>query len=160
MAESEQKLEGVRSASKSLKEQAEANPVKDSPKEAKLESKKEGAAEKKSDAGAKKHEEEKGKKHVHEEKKTEKKREVILERTYIIPLFDAYKKPAKFRTNKAMKMLREFISRHMKAAPVDVKIDEALNSAIIARGATRPPKTIKVSASKEKTGSVIVALAK
>ncbi len=92
-----------------------------------------------------------------EEKKPGEKREIVLERVYTIPLAEAYEKPAKKRAAKAVKLLREFLSRHMKA--LVVKIEPGVNEFIEARGATSPAKVVRVRASKDKSGVVLAELA-
>ncbi|MCX6767353.1 MAG: 50S ribosomal protein L31e [Candidatus Micrarchaeota archaeon] len=92
-----------------------------------------------------------------EQKPEEKKREIVLERVYTVPLVDAYAKPAKKRAGRAVKILREFLSRHMHAQ--NVKIDPKVNEFIESRGATSPAKAVRVNASKDKSGLVWAGLA-
>jgi len=98
-----------------------------------------------------------------EAKKAEKKeepadkREIVLERVYTVPLADAYAKPAKKRAGRAVKLLREFLSRHMKSQ--NVKIDPGVNEFIEERGAASPSKAVRVNASKDKAGMVWAKLA-
>lgn len=89
------------------------------------------------------------------EKET-KKREIVLERNYVVNLVEAYEKPSMFRSIKAMKILREFIARHMKTTLDKVKLAPELGEVINARGHAKPLKKIKVSASKDKEGLVLV----
>jgi len=71
-----------------------------------------------------------------------------LERIYVVPLRAAYDTPRTRRSRKAVKMLRSFISRHMKAEEANVAISEGVNSLIWKRGIQKPPRKIKVRAVK------------
>ncbi len=72
-----------------------------------------------------------------------------LERIYVIPLRKAYDTPPRTkRSRKAVKIVRKFISRHMKAEETDVSISEGVNSLIWKRGIQKPPRKIKVKAVK------------
>ncbi|MBI5224236.1 hypothetical protein HY989_00020 [Candidatus Micrarchaeota archaeon] len=90
-----------------------------------------------------------------DEPKAEKKREIILERIFIVPLSDAFKKPAMQRSNYAIKFLKKYLTRHMKAQEGNVKISLILNNFIRKRGSGRPVKKIKIKATKDKEGIVI-----
>ena len=72
-----------------------------------------------------------------------------LERIYVVPFRAAYNSPPRTkRSRKAVKILRSFISRHMKAEEADVAISEGVNSLIWKRGIQKPPRKIKVRAVK------------
>jgi len=75
-----------------------------------------------------------------------------LEREYIIPLRKkVWKVPRYKRAKKAIKVIREFLARHMKVSSRDlkkVKIDKWLNQEVWFRGIKKPPAKIKVKASK------------
>lgn len=72
-----------------------------------------------------------------------------LERIYVVPFRAAYNSPPRNkRSRKAVKILRSFISRHMKAEEADVAISEGVNSLIWKRGIQKPPRKIKVRAVK------------
>ena len=81
-----------------------------------------------------------------------------LERIYTIPLGDAYAKPRAKRAKVAVKILRSFISRHMKAGEESVSISGAVNSAIWESGMKKPPRKLKVIANRDKEGKVKVTL--
>ena len=51
-----------------------------------------------------------------------------MERIYTIPLRDVKRVPRTKRSPKAMKYIREFIQKHMKAE--DVIIDQAINEKV------------------------------
>ena len=65
-----------------------------------------------------------------------------LERIYTIPLSDAYEYIRTKRARRAVKLVREFALRHMKAG--DAKISEGVNSLIFRDGMQKPPRKLKV----------------
>ena len=71
-----------------------------------------------------------------------------LERIYVIPLRGAYEGVRTKRSRKAIKVIRSFISKHMKAELDDVVISQAVNSTVWKRGIQKPPRKIKVKAVK------------
>ncbi|TFF84916.1 50S ribosomal protein L31e, partial [Candidatus Heimdallarchaeota archaeon] len=56
------------------------------------------------------------------------------------------------RTPRAIRLLKEFFFRHMKA--VDVIIDPELNEYLWARGIQKPPRKVRVRAIKDEEGFV------
>ena len=60
------------------------------------------------------------------------------------------------KANKAMRTVKEFISRHMKTK--DVFVGKYLNLKIWSHGAKNPPGKIKVNAAKDDKGKVVVEL--
>jgi len=93
-----------------------------------------------------------------ESEKEEKKRVIVLERNYVIPLIKAYARPECKRGNRAIKLIRGFLARHFKASEDKVKLNSVICEAVFARGSTHPPKKIKVKASKDKEGLVLAEL--
>lgn len=85
-------------------------------------------------------------------KKTEIKTERI-EREYVIPLRERMRPTTIHkRSKKAIKIIKEFLVRHMKIRDGDlnkIKIDSYLNEVIWSRGIKNPPHKIKVKAIKE-----------
>jgi large subunit ribosomal protein L31e len=79
-----------------------------------------------------------------------------MERVYIIPLRDVKRVPRTIRSPKAMRLVREFLKKHMKSD--DIKIDSSVNEKIWERGIQKVPPKIKVKATKEEDGSVSVTL--
>jgi large subunit ribosomal protein L31e len=75
-----------------------------------------------------------------------------LERIYTIPLRSAYDAVRGKRSRKAIKIVRSFISRHMKAEMDEVSISEGVNKLIWKRGIQKPPRKIKVRAVKAGEG--------
>jgi large subunit ribosomal protein L31e len=85
--------------------------------------------------------------------------EVVEEETYTIPLRHAWVvTPRGKRAPRAVRDVRDFVSRHMKAE--EVAISNEVNSAIWARSINKPPRKITVRAVKDKEGKVIVYPAK
>jgi large subunit ribosomal protein L31e len=79
-----------------------------------------------------------------------------MERVYIIPLRDVKRVPRTIRSPKAVRLVREFLKKHMKSE--DIKIDSSVNEKIWERGIQKVPPKIKVKATKEEDGSVSVTL--
>lgn len=86
----------------------------------------------------------------------EPKEEIIDERIYIIPLAKARKGPRNKRAKKAIRYLKEFITRHFK--PESLVITQEVNQAIWQRGIQKPPRKLKVRATKNIDGLVVVYL--
>lgn len=75
-------------------------------------------------------------------KKEEEKPE---ERVFTIPLRREISKAPKWkRTNKSIKVVRNYLFRHMKT--VDVKLGKELNEFLWSRGSKNPPKDVNVHA--------------
>jgi len=83
--------------------------------------------------------------------------EPTLERIYTIPLGRAWIVPKYRRAEKAVSVLRKFVTRHMK--PDEVIIDPSVNEEIWKRGIQNPPRKIRVKLSKDATGLVTVTMA-
>src|SRR3990167_2289697 len=81
----------------------------------------------------------------------------VLERVYNVPLRKEYMKAHNWkRTPKAVKALREFISKHMKSE--NVVIEKYANQLLWKNGIKNPPHHIKVNAVKDDKGKVMVEL--
>jgi large subunit ribosomal protein L31e len=94
-----------------------------------------------------------------EEGEGEEEIEVVEEKTYTIPLRHVWVvTPRGRRAPRAVRDVRNFVSRHMKAEEVAISND--VNSAIWSRSINKPPRKITVRAVKDKEGKVIVYLAK
>lgn len=91
-----------------------------------------------------------------------KEDKVILEREYIVPLRrKCLNTPGYKRVNKAVKVLKQFIVRHMKVYDRDldkVKIDRYLNEEMWQRGIRKPLAKVKVKAKKFESGIVRLEL--
>ncbi len=81
---------------------------------------------------------------------------VVLERTYVVPLRKAWNSSYHKRTKRAVRILREFASRHMKVEMENVYIDPYLNRKIWARGNANPPRKLRVIMKKTDNGRVII----
>jgi large subunit ribosomal protein L31e len=101
-------------------------------------------------------------------KKKKEAEEVVEERTYTIPLGKALIMPPRRRAPRAMRMIRAFIVKHMKVPTRAEEEDEEapkltltneLNERIWGRGIEKPPRKIRVRATKDKEGNVTVHLA-
>ena len=79
-----------------------------------------------------------------------------MERVYVIPLREVKNVPRTIRSPRAIRYVKEFIERHMKAE--DVKLDASVNEKIWERGIQKIPPKIKVKAVKDEDGSVEVTL--
>ena len=89
--------------------------------------------------------------------KKEEASKTVLERVYVIPLRRETLKVPNFRkANKAVKAIREFISKHMKSE--NVVIGKFLNLMVWKHGAKNPPGKVKVNAVKDDKGKVLVEL--
>ncbi len=86
----------------------------------------------------------------------EPKEEIIDERIYIIPLAKARKGPRNKRAKKAIRYLKEYMTRHFK--PESLVITQEVNERIWARGIQKPPRKLKVRATKNIDGLVVVYL--
>ncbi len=92
-----------------------------------------------------------------EEKEEAPKEEIIDERMYTIPLAKARRGPRNKRAKKSIRFLRQFMERHFK--PESLVISQEVNEAIWKRGAQKPPRKLKVRATKNIDGLVVVYLA-
>lgn len=81
-----------------------------------------------------------------------------IERIFTIPLRKIINVPRKKRAPRAVKAIREYVMRHMKAGPEDVWIDASVNEAVWARGIEKPPNKIRVRIIKFEDGLVEVSL--
>ncbi len=75
-----------------------------------------------------------------------------IERVYTIPLRDVKKAARWKRSKKAVSLVRDYLSRHLKAE--HVSLDSAISEAIWSRGSEKPPRRIRVRAVKFEDGHV------
>lgn len=81
----------------------------------------------------------------------------VLERVYNVPLRREFQKVPRWRrTEKAVKALQEFISRHMKSE--NVLVGRYVNQYLWKDGIKNPPHHVKVNAVKDEKGTVKVEL--
>lgn len=93
---------------------------------------------------------------LEEVEEEEEKEEIIDERIYIVPLSKARRGPRNRWAKKAIRFLREYIERHFK--PESLIISQEVNEAIWARGIKKPPRKLKIRATKNIDGLVVVYL--
>jgi large subunit ribosomal protein L31e len=117
-------------------------------------------------AAEEKEEEEKPKR----KKKEKAEEEIVEEKVYTIPLAKATIRPPKKRAPRAIQLIREFITKHMK---IEMKVEEEeeegefprliisreVNERIWGKGIEKPPRRIRVRAAKDSDGNVTVYLA-
>jgi len=80
------------------------------------------------------------------------------ESVYTIPLIKTKAVPTTERSNRAIKEIRAYVARHMKAEEDSVWIDPKVNEAIWARGIPAPPNQVRVKAVRFEDGLVEVSL--
>jgi large subunit ribosomal protein L31e len=84
--------------------------------------------------------------------------EIIDERIYTVPLRMAYWTGSRpHRANRTVRILKEFIQRHMK--PEELLIQPEVNDKIWARGIQKPPRRLRIRATKNADNLVRVYLA-
>ncbi|MGI0101570.1 MAG: 50S ribosomal protein L31e [Nitrosotalea sp.] len=81
--------------------------------------------------------------------------EETLERIYTINLGKVLLSPNNQRAKRAINMIREFATKHMKSE--NVKIEEDVSHLVWERGIRHPPRKIRVKISKDDDGSIIVS---
>jgi large subunit ribosomal protein L31e len=92
------------------------------------------------------------------EEAIEEEEEIIDERIYTVPLRKAYWTGSRLRrSNRAVRILKEFVERHMK--PDELLIQPEVNEKIWARGIQKPPRRIRIRATKNSESVVRVYLA-
>ncbi len=85
--------------------------------------------------------------------------EIVVERLYTIPLGKAYEAVRKKRAKRAVNLVKTFIIRHMKVEDeAELTIDTALNEYLWTRGIEKPPRRVRVRATKDREGVVKVFL--
>ena len=110
---------------------------------------------------------------VEEKVKPPRRREVeeefVEERIYTIPLGRVWIVPPKKRSPRAIKMIKDFVKRHMKLEPQGemeeeeepkrLIISNEVNERVWRRGIEKPPRKVRVRAAKDKDGNITVFLA-
>jgi large subunit ribosomal protein L31e len=85
--------------------------------------------------------------------------DIVKEQIYTIPLRKVKATPRWQRSRKSIKMIREYLTKHMKVEPGMIKIDQTINEKIWERGCEKPPSSIRVKAAKFEDGEVQAELA-
>jgi large subunit ribosomal protein L31e len=93
---------------------------------------------------------------LEEEEEEVPEEEIIDERIYIIPLAKARRGPRNKWAKKAIRYLKEYMTRHFK--PESLVISQEVNNKIWERGIQKPPRKIKVRATKNIDGLVVLYL--
>ena len=97
--------------------------------------------------------------------KKEVEEEIVEERVYTIPLGRAWISPPKKRAPRAIRIIRNFITKHMKikTEPTEeaerLVISNEVNEKIWSSGIKNPPRNIRVRAVKDKEGTITLHLA-
>jgi large subunit ribosomal protein L31e len=92
------------------------------------------------------------------EEEPEEEEEIIDERIYTVPLRKAYWTGSRLRrSNRAVRILRHFVERHMK--PEELLIQPEVNERIWAKGIQKPPRRVRIRATKNSDNLVRVYLA-
>jgi large subunit ribosomal protein L31e len=103
-------------------------------------------------------------------RKKKEEEEFVEERIYSIPLGKAWVRPPKKRAPRAIQLIRDFITKHMKVE-MRVEAEEErselprliisndVNERVWNRSIKKPPRKIRVRAAKDKDGNVTVFLA-
>ena len=79
-----------------------------------------------------------------------------LTRVYTIKLGRAWLTPQYKTTDRAINMIREFATKHMKSD--EIKLEQDLNRQIWSKGKTNPPRKVRVKMVKDEDGVVTVSL--
>jgi len=157
--ETEQEEEKTETAEETLEEKTEEEEtLEQAPEEVEAKEEEAEAVEEKEEA----------KPPLREEKPEEE--EIVEERIYTIPLGKAWIMPPRKRTPRAMRMIRAFITKHMKMGAKkegeeeeeeepQLTITNEVNEKVWERGVEKPPRKIRVRAAKDKDGNVTVHLA-
>lgn len=80
-----------------------------------------------------------------------------VSRKYVVPLRRAFEAPKYRRSKVAVRLIREFATRHMKAT--EVKLEESVNELLWSRGIGNPPRRLSLLMDKDEDGVVSVKLA-
>jgi large subunit ribosomal protein L31e len=81
--------------------------------------------------------------------------EIVVERLYTIPLGKAYETIPKKRVKRAVRLVHDFIVRHMKVdEESELSLDPPLNEFLWSRGIEKPPRRVRVRVTKDKDGLV------
>jgi large subunit ribosomal protein L31e len=81
--------------------------------------------------------------------------EELLERIYTINLGKVLLSPNNQRAKRAINMIREFASKHMKSEKI--KIEEEISHLVWARGIRHPPRKIRVKITKDEDDNIVVS---
>ena len=74
------------------------------------------------------------------------------EQIYTIPLRGVKNYPVWKRSNNAITLIREYLSKHMKIDVEKIKVSSELNEAVWEHGITKPPNKVRVKAVRTEDG--------
>lgn len=94
-----------------------------------------------------------------EKREKEEEEDIVEERIYTVPLSRAWIGPRNKRAPRAIRLLRSFILRHTKIDEDSLRISNEVNEHVWSRGIQKPPRKIRVRATKDSEGIVTVRLA-
>lgn len=77
------------------------------------------------------------------------------EQIYTIPLREVKDYPRWKASNRAIKVIKEYLSRHMKVDEEKIRINQSLNEAIWANGIQHPPIKVRVKATRSDEGVIV-----
>lgn len=85
--------------------------------------------------------------------------DIVKEQVYTIPLRRVKMTARWKRSHKSVKLVRAYLTKHMKVDAEQIKFDQSVNEKLWARGSEKPPSSIRVKAAKFEDGEVQVELA-
>ncbi|MBN2109641.1 MAG: 50S ribosomal protein L31e [Methanosarcinaceae archaeon] len=85
--------------------------------------------------------------------------DAVKEQIYTIPLRSVKEAPRWKRSSRAVKVIKDYLTRHMKVGPEKIKLDNSLNEKLWERGCEKPPLSVRVRAAKFEDGEVHAELA-
>ncbi len=93
------------------------------------------------------------------EERREEEEDIVEERIYTVPLGRAWIGPRRKHSPRAIRLLRGFIVRHMKADEDLIRITNEVNEKIWSRGIEKPPRKVRIRATRDTEGIVTVRVA-
>lgn len=93
------------------------------------------------------------------EERREEEEDIVEERIYTVPLGRAWIGPRRKHSPRAIRLLRGFIVRHMKADEDSIRITNEVNEKIWSRGIEKPPRKVRIRATRDTEGIVTVRVA-
>ena len=76
------------------------------------------------------------------------------EHYYTIPLRDVKNAPKWKRSNRAIKLIRKYLAKHLKTEESMVRLSDSINKKVWERGSEKPPRKVRVRAMKFDDGVV------
>ncbi|MFB6489809.1 MAG: 50S ribosomal protein L31e [Thermoproteus sp. AZ2] len=82
------------------------------------------------------------------------------QREYRVSLKRAYWAARTRRAKRAVRIIKEFVARHLRLEEAKVKLDPEVNAYIWSRSLEKPPRVIDIVVERREDGSVLVKLKK